>query len=118
MQASQAALGDASVDNYATRAQIQAHLQLAMNRRAKALKDDPTGYAAGHPTVQQMMGVASPCYLTDDQAHSIIGGLSKIDTTKQKVAPIMDGLKQHYGKAWDGVLDELVQNGLPASTVP
>ncbi|MCX5617601.1 hypothetical protein NQF86_02790 [Bombella sp. TMW 2.2543] len=141
MQASQAALGDASVDDYATRAQIQAHLQLAMTRRAKALKDDPAGYAAGHPAVQQawqdyqqnqtpeafeayagklravqqMMGVANPRYLTDDQAHSIIGGLSKIDTTKQKIAPIMDGLKQHYGKtAWNSILDELVQKGLPA----
>lgn len=141
MQASQAALGDASVDDYTTRAQIQAHLQLAMTRRAKALKDDPAGYAAGHPAVQQawqdyqqnqtpeafeayagklravqqMMGVISPRYLTDDQAHSIIGGLSKIDPTKQQIAPIMDGMKQHYGKAWDGVLDELVQKGLPAS---
>ncbi len=140
MQASQAALGDASVDDYATRAQIQAHLQLAMTRRAKALKDDPAGYAADHPAVQQawqdyqqnqtpeafeayagklravqqMMGVISPRYLTSDQAHSIIGGLSRIDPTKQQIAPIMDGLKQHYGKAWDGVLDELVQKGLPA----
>ncbi len=140
MQASQAALGDASVDDYTTRAQINAHLQLAMTRRAKALRDDPAGYAAGNPSVQQawqdyqqnqtpeafeayagklravqqMMGVASPRYLTDDQAHGIITGLSGIDPTKQAIAPIMDGMKQHYGKAWNGILDELVQKGLPA----
>lgn len=140
MQASQAALGDANVDDFATRTQINAHLQQAMARRMKALNDDPAGYAAGHPAVQQawqdyqqnqtpeafeayagklravqqMIGVSNPRYLTSDQAHNVISGLAGIDATKQKIAPIMDGMKQHYGKAWDGVLNELVQSGLPA----